>query len=95
MENAANTLEVLASTDVSEWKQQDGYEINRRRALAALKRLNGIIETPVEMSRRVAWQEPAHVAAIKIALNMGLLEELKRDSGDHSVSLQQLAVRCD
>lgn len=91
MEHLADALEQLASVNFSGWKQQDGYEIGRRRALAALKRLNGILETPIEMSRRVAWQEPAHVAAIKIALNMGLLEQLNRHGDHHGLSVQQLA----
>ena len=88
----ATSLEKLADVDLRSLRQQDGYEGARGRALKALRRLHQELESPMELSRRLGWQEPVHVASIKIALNLGLFEELKKHGIDQSVSVHDLAT---
>ena len=89
-EEFALAVETLANTNLLTLSQQDGFEGARRRSIAALRQLNNRLETPLELSRRIAWQEPAHVAAIKIALDLKLFEELEKNRSARAVSVQSL-----
>ena len=83
LENFVVSLEKLAETDIRTLSNEPGIETHRQRALTAVKRLHQELETPMELSRRLGWQEPAHIASIQIALKLGLLEELgKHDIGE-------------
>lgn len=85
------SLEKLAETDLRRLSDSGDTETSRQRALNAVKRLQHQLETPVELSRRIGWQEPAHVASIQIALKLGLLEELSKHSLDDEVTVNALA----
>jgi hypothetical protein len=80
-----------ASLDLDTLSTQPDYETSSTRALRAAKQLCQRLETPLELSRRLAWQEPAHVASIKIALNLGLFSQLKECGRDKSLSIRDLA----
>lgn len=87
----ASRLELLADTDFDALSKEQEFEDARRRALTAVRRLRQRLESPLEMSRRIGWQEPAYVAAIKIALNLGLFEELRKHDIKNGVEVSDLA----
>ena len=87
----AASLEALTKLDFVSLSQQQGYEIARTRALRAVSVLHHQLESPLELSRRLGWQEPSHVASIKIALNFGFFNELQKHGLDGSVSISDLA----
>jgi hypothetical protein len=80
-----------ANKNFSQFACQPEYETSRIRALKAARELCQRLETPLELSRRIAWQEPALIASIKIALNLGLFSQLKSCGRDKSLSTRELA----
>ena len=87
----ATSLEELA--DSKDLPALRGYDAARRRALTAARRLHQRLETPLELSRRLGWQESAHVVAIKIAMDLGLFKVIQeRDlSSNGGTSVRDLA----
>src|ERR1700753_2804263 len=87
MTDAVQKLEELVHLE------KDALESNpalRRRALEYVRTLQRQLETPMETIRRLAWQDPAYNAALKICKDANLFDIL----GDHSpnlVSVTELA----
>lgn len=65
----------------------------RIKAVDTLRKLNRRLETPLELSRRLAWQEPAHVISIKIALDMGLFKQLRARKSDEGETVAAMALQ--
>lgn len=68
-------------------------DIARVKAVDTLRKLTRHLETPLELSRRLAWQEPAHVISIKIALDMGLFKLLQEPRPDEGETVAVMALQ--
>lgn len=65
----------------------------RIKAVDTLRKLTRRLETPLELSRRLAWQEPAHLVSIKIALDMGLFKLMQANPLDNRQTVAAMAVQ--
>lgn len=83
----------LEQAHLETFAKQPGYETSRVRALRAARQLVQGLETPLELSRRIAWQEPALVASLKVALNVGLFSQLKDYGREKSLSTAEIAKK--
>lgn len=66
-------------------------ESDRKEALAAARSLCHRLERPMDSMLRIAWIEPAYVACLKIALDIGVFRALNEGGRNSKHSLEDLA----
>ena len=91
MEQIAAVLEALASLNVEPVLGKGGSDPARPRALAAARQLSQRLETPLELSRRLGWEEPSHLMGIKLALDIGILEALHDKDSSKGLTAAEVA----
>ncbi|KAI1615060.1 O-methyltransferase-domain-containing protein [Exophiala viscosa] len=83
LENVNEHVQALSSGDL---KARDA-------AIEACRTLASTLESPSEAFVRMTWVEPSHLSSMRVALGMGLFEQLAADSSSPKSSAQ-LAALC-
>ena len=93
IELLAKQVDKLTSSDLSSFRAAGQNNALRMQVVELMRKLARQLETPLELSRRLAWQEPAHLISIKIATCLGIFENLRvQTAAEGSARLETMAV---
>jgi hypothetical protein len=72
MESLTQEVEKLTRCNLSSSDVASHNDAPRKTLVEAMRKLASQLETPLELSRRLAWQEPAHLISIKMVIDLGI-----------------------